>query len=165
MLDRVKEAIFSIIGPACTDMRVLDLFAGSGALGIEALSRGAKQVVFVEKSRSVAKLVEKNLAVCGFSGQAQTIQLPTLTYLKKFGPTAEPFDLILIDPPFKDEVILDILVLIDRHSMLADGGFIMAESSKRSSMDFSKQFGSFVLCTDRKYGDSRVCIYERTSNE
>ena len=122
--DSVKEAVFNILRDDVEGRRVLDLFAGSGQMGIEALSRGAKEAVFVDVSRTSLKLVKNNLALCGF--QAETVREDALSYLRY----ASPFDLIIIDPPYDSDYYEKVLELIKSFDILTDGGIIVVETRR-----------------------------------
>lgn len=98
--DRIKQAMFSSLGARVPGARVLDLYAGTGALGIEALSRGAREAVFVEKERNGCRTITENLAHCRLETQGQVIQADALSYLRG---TPRPFDLIFADPPYEKE--------------------------------------------------------------
>lgn len=119
--DMVKEAIFNIVQFDVEGRKVLDLFAGTGQLGIEALSRGADSAVFVDQSSEAVKLVRQNLEHCGFS--AQVVQGDSLSYLSRGGK----FDLIFIDPPYDAGLLDKALQNIFAFDILSDGGIIICE--------------------------------------
>ncbi len=122
--DMVKEAIFSIVQFDVPGRRVLDLFAGTGQLGIEAISRGAKECVFVDNSPASLALVRKNLAICGM--QAPVIRADAQSYLRSCGK----FDLVLIDPPYHQGLYDKILQEVFGFDILNDGGIILVESMR-----------------------------------
>ncbi|HUU30322.1 MAG TPA: 16S rRNA (guanine(966)-N(2))-methyltransferase RsmD [archaeon] len=101
--DRMKESMFSALGDFCRSARVLDLFAGSGALGFEALSRGAIQATFVEKSRTALKVIAGNARTLGVEGEAIIIKADVFSFLRDLKKEA-PFDLVFADPPFKNDL-------------------------------------------------------------
>ena len=130
--DMVKEAIFSILQFDVPGRRVLDLFAGTGQLGIEALSRGAKECVFVDNSAASLALVRKNLEICKM--QAPVIRSDALAYLENCGK----FDLVLLDPPYHGGLYDKILQTLFRFDILNDGGIILVESMRGEPMPMAE---------------------------
>ncbi len=126
--DMVKEAIFSIVQFDVPGRRVLDLFAGTGQLGIEALSRGAKECVFVDDSPASLALVRKNLEICGF--QAPVIRSDALAYLEHCGK----FGLVFVDPPYHAGLYDKVLQALFGFDILNDGGIILVESMRGEPM-------------------------------
>ena len=130
--DMVKEAIFSIVQFDVPGRRVLDLFAGTGQLGIEALSRGARECVFVDNSPASLALVRKNLEICKM--QAQVVRADAGEYLARGGK----FDLVFLDPPYHAGLYEDILNKAFMFDILTDGGIILVESMRGESMPEGK---------------------------
>jgi len=126
--DMVKEAIFSIVQFDVPGRRVLDLFAGTGQLGIEALSRGAKECVFVDNSPASLALVRKNLAICGMEGTV--VRSDALAFLRRAGK----FDLVFVDPPYHAGMYGDVLDTLFSFDILNEGGIILVESMRGESM-------------------------------
>jgi 16S rRNA (guanine(966)-N(2))-methyltransferase RsmD len=128
--DRVKEAIFDIIQFDLEGRLVVDLFAGSGQLGIEAISRGAANVVFVDESKDALNLVRKNLEKCGlessYTAPFQVVQADAISYLKRAGKV----DIILLDPPYKTNLMKKSLDMIKHIDILENGGIIVCESGE-----------------------------------
>ncbi len=127
--DRVKEAIFSILGSR-VDLAgavVLDLFAGSGALGIEALSRGARAAVFVEEGRSALRVLRENLAACGFAERARVLPLPVTQALRRLAQGSERFDGVLLDPPYGQGLVAATLERLRTASVLRPGAWVVVE--------------------------------------
>lgn len=122
--DRVRETLFNWLQGEVAGRRVLDLFAGSGALGLEALSRGAAEAVFVEQARSAADQLRKNLDLLGFSGQARVLQCDARRYLES---AAGPFDIVFLDPPFADDLLGEICHALERQGLLAEGAWVYLE--------------------------------------
>ncbi len=125
--ERVRETLFNWLAPLVQGTRCLDLFAGTGALGFEALSRGATQVVFVESSRRVAKAIEKSARILDASGAVIHCG-DAMDYLQSARPGA--FDIIFLDPPFADDRLEDACRLIDERGLLAPGGRIYLEHDR-----------------------------------
>ena len=122
--DKVKEAIFNIIQFDVPGKRVLDLFAGTGQLGIEALSRGAESCVFVDKSPEAIRLVTENLRATGLEARAKVVKSDSIAYLE----SARGFDIVLLDPPYASELLEKALNLIKGFDILRENGIIVCES-------------------------------------
>ena len=152
--DRLRETLFNILGYCLDGARVLDGFAGTGALGIEALSRGAAEVVFVERSEEVAANLRRNVKSCGLLGATQLVvgEFPAIATRRKLG---DPFDLILLDPPYETPEIGAILsVMVER---LKVNGMLVLERSKRVSVECS---ADLTLVRSLKSGDSVLDFYQ-----
>lgn len=151
--DRVKEALFSIVQFRIEGRRVLDLFAGSGQLGIEALSRGAKQAVFVDAARASIEVVQKNLEATGFSAQAQVKQTDFASFLLQ---NREPFDLALLDPPYRTGLLQRALPMVAGAMNL--GGLIVCEHPSDEELPASA--GDFVKIRSYRYGKVLLSLYQ-----
>jgi 16S rRNA (guanine966-N2)-methyltransferase len=125
--DRARESLFNVLTPGMDGARVLDVFAGSGALGIEALSRGAAEATFVERSRRACEVIADNLERCGFSDSATIIQAEWRTALRRLGSGEARFDLALFDPPYDWEQADLCLSALAEHSLLAADGLAVIE--------------------------------------
>jgi len=123
--DKVKEGLFNAIQFDVEDARVLDLFAGTGQLGIEALSRGAASCTFVDRRADAAKLVRENLALCGLAPRGQVICGDALSFL---AGNRGPFDIVFLDPPYAEDLLSQALDALVRFDILARHGIIVAES-------------------------------------
>jgi 16S rRNA (guanine(966)-N(2))-methyltransferase RsmD len=168
--DRVKEAVFSSLTPRLSDSRVLDLFAGSGALGIEALSRGAGAVTFVEKDEEACRLIQENLSACGWqlSSRVRLLQKDILRWLPGGGAGGQPapqameqYDIILADPPYRQGYEDEILALLSRHSLLSSQGILVLESEARQELP--EQAGRLSLHKSKTYGDTKISYYTNLS--
>lgn len=149
--DKVKEAVFSAIQFHVQDAQVLDLFAGTGQLGIEALSRGAAHAVFVDSRREAAQLVRDNLALTGLAERAQVLCGDALGYLAS---TNQRFDLIFLDPPYASELLPQALARIAARGLLAPGGHIVAESA----LDRALPETPFAVQREYRYGKIKVTL-------
>ena len=147
--DRVREAIFSSLGTRVTAAAVLDLFAGTGALGLEAISRGAQSVVFVEQARTALDCLAKNLA--GFK-PPPTAQIMRGEVHRELARLTKPFDLIFADPPYGTDP-LPMLETVRQRGLLATGGLFVLESAKRDAIAMS---ADWQLHREAVYGDTRV---------
>jgi 16S rRNA (guanine966-N2)-methyltransferase len=148
--DRVREALFSMLGPV-DGAKVLDLYAGSGALGIEALSRGAATATFVERDRRAAATIADNLAALG--EDQQVVATEALAYLRG-RPAEEAFDLVLIDPPYDSAAALGATLSELLPPVLERDALIVTESDKRNPLTLD-----LPLVKERTYGDTRVAIH------
>ena len=126
--ERVRETLFNWLAPTISGSRCLDLFAGTGALGFEALSRGSTSVIFVEKSRRAARVIESNVKTLNAKG-AVVENTDAMTYLSDASPAS--FDIIFLDPPFADELLEELCRLIDERGLLAPQGMVYLEQDKR----------------------------------
>ena len=153
--DMVKEAIFSIVQFDVPGRRVLDLFAGTGQLGIEALSRGARECVFVDNRPASLAMVRKNLEICGM--KAPTIHGDALSYLAR----SDKFDLIFVDPPYRAGLYKDVLERIFGFDILSDGGIILVESMRNEPLPEAK--APYVKGKTYNYGKVSLTVYTRNT--
>ncbi len=143
--DMVKQALFNKLAFVVPEAKVLDLFCGTGALGIEAISRGANEVVFADKdSRSIA-LTKSNLEKLGIK-DARLIKLPYDKVIDKL--KEERFDIIILDPPYKSGIYEDVIKLIAENGLLNDEGMIVCEHEKRDNFNYSP----FKVVDEKRYG-------------
>lgn len=150
--DRVKEAVFSMIHNQLHGALVLDLFAGTGALGIEALSRGAKKAVFVDAASSSLKTVEGNLEKTHLKEQASLTKSDYLTFLEN---TNQQFDLIFLDPPYKENYLQKALETISERKLLSPDGLIYCETEGEPPVCAASLF---QVIRDKKYGRARILL-------
>ncbi|RMF28599.1 MAG: 16S rRNA (guanine(966)-N(2))-methyltransferase RsmD [Chloroflexi bacterium] len=156
--DRAKTALFSILGPAVVGARVLDLFAGAGSVGIEALSRGAAQVVFVERDPTAVQAIRWNLRHTGLLERSRVVRKDVFKFL---AGEPEPFDLIYVAPPQYRGLWAETLqVLDDRPGWLAEEGQIIAQIHPREYEPLPLQ--RLSLFDQRTYGGVMLCFYERS---
>lgn len=154
--DRVKEALFSIIQFEIPTARVLDLFGGTGQLGIEALSRGAKSAVFVDAGEPACKLIRENLKRTKLENEAKVIRADYLDYLKR---CREKFDIIFLDPPYAEVFLENALKCITEIDILETGGIIVTERPVGKELPWD--FEGFTRSKDYKYGKTVLTIYRR----
>ncbi len=153
--DNVKEALFNIIQFDIEGRRVLDLFAGTGQLGIEALSRGAESCVFIDESREAVRIVKENLKACGLSGTV--LQTDALDYLRR----EEKFDLIFLDPPYDAGLYEPALTAINSVDKLSDGGIIICET--RREIPLPELTAPYRKGKEYRYGKVKICVYTKES--
>lgn len=157
---RVKEALFSILQVQVPGARVLDLFAGTGAIGIEAISRGAAYVVFVEPSPSSRRLLRQNVERCGMAAQATIAACAALDYLAAPPPGSSlPFDLVFADPPYQELDPDGLLSSLDRSAILKPSSIVILEHA--TSQPLPTQIGRWVPRRQYRYGDTSLTRFER----
>ena len=154
--DRVKEALFSIINFDIPGAKVLDLFGGTGQLGIEALSRGAVSAVFVDESEAACKLIRENLRRSKMDGQGRVVRGDYMAYLKS---CREKFDIILLDPPYAEVFLENSLKIISEIDILQSGGIIVAE--RPLGKEIVQELPGFSRSKDYKYGKSLLTLYTK----
>ncbi len=151
--DRIRETLFNWLAPYIEDSRCLDLFAGSGALGLEALSRGAKNVVFVESSRKTAEILEKSLAKIDCN--ANVICQKAITYLEKCN---QKFDVIFLDPPYKSDLSQKSIDAITKRKLIKNNGWVYVEHSLHSNPLIVPN--NWLLHRSTKAGDAKADLYK-----
>ena len=154
--DNVKEAVFNILQFDVEGRRVLDLFAGTGQLGIEALSRGAASAVFIDRDRAAIQIVKDNLKTCGLSGTV--LCCDSLSYLKNCGR----FDLIFVDPPYDSGLYDEVLGMINQIDILSDGGIIIVEA--RQDTPLPNMTAPYRRLREYRYGKVKICTYTKESS-
>jgi len=154
--DRVKEALFSIIQFEVEDRGFLDLFAGTGQLGIEALSRGARSCVFVDAGAPAVRLVKDNLKRARLSEHATVFQSDYERFLLS---CREQFDVILLDPPYAEKFLENALKIISEIDILPDGGIIICE--KTAGKELSGDYPGLCLQKEYRYGSSSLVLYRK----
>ncbi len=157
MMDRVKEALFSSLGSRVVDARVLDLYAGSGALGIESLSRGAESATFVERGRAALEALRANLTALGFEGRVVAGDVGG--YL---ADADELFELVFVDPPYRLSLALVGEVLKGAAALLANGGVIVLH--RRAGEEAPDVPAATSRIDDRRYGDTQLWIYQKDAS-
>ena len=153
--DRVREALFSMLGPL-DGARVLDAFAGSGALGLEALSRGASSATFVEQDAWAAAVIKRNIAELGLSeAEARVAQAPLATALQAARARADAYDLVFLDPPYRQAPAFGGELAQMLAPLLAGEARVVTESDRRAPLDLP-----IPITHDRRYGDTLIRIHK-----
>ncbi len=157
VLDKVKGAIFNILFDV-SDLRVLDLFAGTGAVGIEALSRGASHATFVDSSFEAISILKKNLEHCKFTERSKIFPRPVPVAIEFYSKNSEQFDLIFVDPPYLKGLVNQTLNKIASSGILAKKGKVIVEHSPKEPIELSHQRTNepIILTDTRKYGQTLV---------
>ena len=154
--DRVKEALFSIIQFDIPGTNVLDLFGGTGQLGIEALSRGAKNATFVDERQDACNLIKENLKRTNLQPLAKVLRADYASYLRTCG---EKFDIILLDPPYAEVFLENSLKMITEIDILQSGGIIVTERSLEKELLF--ECPGYIRSKDYKYGNTLLTLYRK----
>ena len=154
--DRVKESLFNILAPEISGANVLDLFAGTGQMGIEALSRGASGAVFVDERRDACDLVRENLKRTRLSERAQVVRTDYLAYLKS---CRKSFDLIFLDPPYRENFLENALKSISEIDILSDRGIIICERPAEKALE--TELPGLTRGKDYRYGKTWITLFRK----
>ncbi|MDP4182543.1 MAG: 16S rRNA (guanine(966)-N(2))-methyltransferase RsmD [Bacillota bacterium] len=157
--DRVKENLFNIIAGYITKAQVLDLFAGTGSLGIEALSRGASSAVFVDFSRECASIIKDNLVHTKFLEKSEIINNEVKFAIQKLFDSGKKFDIIFMDPPYNKNFVEETLNYLSNSDIMLDDGIIVAEHDIEDIM--IEQIGNLKIFRSQKYGDTVLSFYNK----
>lgn len=159
--DRIKETLFNMIAPWIGDCQFLDLFAGSGAIGIEALSRGARQAVFIEKGRAAAGVIQENLEKTKLNEQAVLIQADVRTGLRRL--KGQKFDYIFMDPPYQEGLEYGTLEMIGKIGLLSEGGMVIVEAALDTDFSFLEVLG-YRLVKEKRYKTNKHIFLEQAED-
>ena len=154
-MDRVKESLFATIQNYLSDSVVLDLFSGSGNLGLEALSEGATAAYLVDKNKKACAIINKNTNLLNIEEKVYVVNSDYIHFLKN---TEKKFDIIFLDPPYNTNYIDESIKLIDENNLLNDDGIIICESDNLSKINYSN---SFIEIKNKKYGDKYIVIIKK----
>ncbi|MCD6584062.1 MAG: 16S rRNA (guanine(966)-N(2))-methyltransferase RsmD [Candidatus Omnitrophica bacterium] len=156
---RVKKSLFDLIREEVAEAKVLDLFSGSGSLGIEALSLGASEVVFVDIKKSSIDTIYKNLATLKASPKATLVLKDAFKAIKDFYAQEEKFDIIFLDPPYYKDLSTKSLQTLDEYDILASHGLVITVCYYKDNID--REFRSFSKVLSKKYGQTLLLIYKK----
>jgi 16S rRNA (guanine966-N2)-methyltransferase len=154
--DRVRETIFNVLGQ-WVEGAVLDLYAGTGALGLEALSRGATHAVLVDRDREAVELCRKNASALGFEEKVEVLALPVDRAVQILGGRGGTFELVFADPPYAAKVVEDVLERVAGARLLAPGGTLVVEHDKREAA--TELHSGLARIDQRRFGDTLVSLY------
>ncbi len=153
--DRVKESVFNILMPYLPCDKVLDLFAGSGAMGIEALSRGCAHCTFIEKDSSSLDIIQKNVQKARVADASKILKADALDFLKS---CKTQFDTIFLDPPYNQGFLAPVFEIVNENNLLSENGIIVCETEDKGE---TVQNDSFVCIRQAKYGKTIVSFYKK----
>ncbi|MDF7637001.1 16S rRNA (guanine(966)-N(2))-methyltransferase RsmD [Leuconostocaceae bacterium ESL0958] len=156
--DKVKEAVFSMLAPHLQGGRVLDLYAGTGGLAIEAVSRGMAAAVLVDRQYAAIQVIQHNIEKTKAAAAFQVIKAPATAALKRLIDDRQRFDLVLLDPPYAKERVQADLDAMIKGGLLQDGAIVMIESDEAANLP--EPDGQLVLLQQKQYGITRVSLYE-----
>ncbi len=157
VLDQVKESIFNILFDV-GDLRVLDLFAGTGSIGLEAVSRGAREAIFVDNDRDAVSTIRENIERCGFENETRIISKHVESAIKILGKKDEPFDLIFIDPPYLKDLVVPTIAAVFEAGLLAPDGQIITEHHPKEPIQGLP--GGLGISDERKYGQTLITFIQ-----
>lgn len=155
--DRVRETLFNILGQWLDGESVLDLYAGTGALGLEALSRGAGRAVLVDQDKEALSLCRTNTDHLGFADKVEILALPVARAVETLGKKGAKFELIFADPPYAARVVEAVLEQVARAGLLAPGGTVIVEHDKREAAPESHE--GFTRVDERRFGDTVASFF------
>jgi 16S rRNA (guanine966-N2)-methyltransferase len=160
IMDRVKTALFDILAPEIVGMRVLDLFAGTGAVGIEALSRGAAVATFIERSPEAWKLVRENLALTNLSDRAEVLRSDAFAFLQQAAAAKRRYDLVYVAPPQYEGIAARALAQLDTAPLTEPDGLVIVQihPQERSDLD-ALSLGRLRFYDERRYGSTLLLFY------
>lgn len=158
--DRVKESIFQILGPYFSGGIALDLFAGSGQLGLEALSRGMDYVMFVDKSAKSIQTIKQNIALTGMESKATVMKMDAFYACRFLAQKKQKIDYLFLDPPYHQKLILPVLQEISKQRLLSTTGRVIVELSHHETIPV--KVGKLMRKMDRCYGSTSIAIYQES---
>ena len=162
--DRVKQTLFAVLEPDLDGARVLDLFAGSGAAGIEALSRGAAHATFVERDAGAARVIGENLRRAGVDGRARVVRRDAVAWLAEEGRDNGPWDVAVIDPPYAEtDLVTRTLAALAAPGLLAPGGRVVVKHFWRDTQP--AVIGLLASERERRFGESALTFYRHAATE
>lgn len=158
-LERVKESLFGIIAPYVSGSKFLDLYSGTGNIALEALSRGASRAVMIEKDQDALKIIIENINDLGFAEVSRAYKNETIRAVEILGKKHEKFDIIFMDPPYKDEVCTQTIKAIEKSGILEDNGLIIAEHHIAEKMP--QEIGIYKKVDERNYSIKVISFYAK----
>lgn len=156
--DRVKESLFNMINSYIMDSNILDLFAGTGSLGIECLSRGAKNCVFVDKSKDSINIVRSNVKKARVENESTILNVDFKDAVKRLSTQNQKFDVIFMDPPYYENMFIECLKSIDKFNLLDEDGIIVVEHDTKDL--FEDSIGRLNKSREKKYGNTTLTFYK-----
>jgi 16S rRNA (guanine966-N2)-methyltransferase len=161
--DRLRETVFNILAPRIEGARFADICAGSGALGIEALSRDAREVVFIENNRRAAQIISENLQHCGIETGVRVINRDALTALKYLAGQPAKFDICYLDPPYDAQLYSPILWVLAKQPLLAENGLVVVEHRRQAPL--AESFETLRAYRTLTQGETQLTFYRHEPDE
>jgi 16S rRNA (guanine966-N2)-methyltransferase len=158
-LDQVKEAVFNSLGQFFTGGTVLDLYAGSGNLGLEALSRGYEKAIFVDQSFQAVQVIKENIKSLQLESTTVVYKMNATTALKQFGTKQIKFDLVFLDPPYEKQQLNEVIESLMNHHLVSQTGMIVCETAK--AVDLMDEFEDLYKIKEASYGATKITIFKR----
>lgn len=156
--DQLRETVFDVLGPRIEGSRFLDAYAGSGAVGLEALSRGAREVVFIEYHRAAADLIRRNLAALNIDSGFEVMNRPVLTGLERLADRGARFEFVFLDPPYSEiREYHHILRQLGRSTILEPSSLVIAEHSRHCVLE--ERYGALERARLLRHGDAQLAFY------
>jgi 16S rRNA (guanine(966)-N(2))-methyltransferase RsmD len=166
VMDRVKTALFDILAPQVRETRFLDLFAGTGSIGIEALSRGATSATFIEMSAEVLKYVRENLKITGLASRAEVLRANAFTFLEDAAASGRTYDIVYVAPPQYQRLAARAVAQLDAVPLTEPGGLVIAQIHPRERADLDGLSLQRLERTDeRRYGSTLLVFYEHVDDD
>ena len=156
--DRLRETLFNILAPTIQGSVFLDICAGSGAVGIEALSRGASEVTFIERARHACEIIESNLTTLGITSEVTTINRDAAVALKRLEQEARRFDVVFFDPPYESGIYDQVMEQLGSGHLLSAAALVVVEHRTKNPPD--PEYGRLRICREVKQGESALAFYE-----
>ncbi len=157
-LDRIKESLFGILSPYINEARFLDLFSGSGSIALEALSRGAKKAIMIEKDPEALKYIIENINSLGFDTKSRAYKNDVFRAIEILSKKREKFDIIFMDPPYRDEVCTKVIKAIEKAGILEENGLILGEHHIAEKMP--EAIGKYKKVDERVYKTKVITFYQ-----
>lgn len=154
--DRVKESLFNIIGSRIIDTKILDLFAGTGNLGLEAWSRRASEIIFVDNSKESLKIIKKNIEKAKAKDDVKIMNTDFSNAIEMLAKQNEKFDFVFSDPPYNKDILIKVMDKIDKNEILNIGGYLIIERSKQEELTLIPE--NFELVREVRYGATYICF-------
>lgn len=156
--DRTKQVIFDVLSRFIPGSLVLDIYSGTGGLGIEALSRGARGAIFIESNPKVCEILNQNLSKTGFVELSEVMNLKASSALRALAQRGAQFEIILADPPYKGTLAQETLTAVEEYKILKEQGWLALEHSARTAL--AEETGALVLKARKQHGDSAISFYQ-----
>ena len=155
--DRVKESLFNILGNRLQGAFFLDIFAGNGGVGLEAVSRGAEKCVFIEKNSQCVKIIKENLSLCQLQARGEVLQSDALTAIKLLAQKQQQYTFIFLDPPYYSPVLAPVLALLAERNLLLPTGVVIVEHHRRHTGWWQPE--KWQIIRVKEYGDTRLTFF------